>query len=326
MVTHHRVDTTKPIQRLNILVSTPTPVPKSYSQALNDPNWKNAMTYKARLVANVRSQQAGIDCYETFSPVVKPATIRTVLSLAASRHWPIHQLDVKNAFLHGHLSETAPRAWFQRFASYAQRVGFQHSRCDTSLFICKQDTDTTYLLLYVDDIILTASSTTLLQRVITSLHQEFSMTDLGPLHYFLGISVTRTSSGMFLSQKKYASEIIERADMVGCNSSRIPIDINTKLTASGPPAKDPTLYRSLAGVLQYLTFTRPDISYAVQQICLFMYDPREPHMAALRQIIRYVQGTLDLGLQLYASSTASLIAYSDADWEGCPTTRRSTSG
>ncbi|XP_071719047.1 uncharacterized mitochondrial protein AtMg00810-like [Rutidosis leptorrhynchoides] len=152
------------------------------------------------------------------------------------------------------------------------------------------------------------------------------MTDLGPLNYFLGISITRNQTGMFLSQKKYATEIIERADMIGCNSSRTPIDTGTKLAASGPPVKDPTMYRSLAGALQYLTFTRPNISYLVQQICLFMDDPREPHMAALRWIIRYVQGTLDLGLQLFSSSTSSLVAYSDADWAGCPSTRRSTSG
>ncbi|GJX75990.1 ribonuclease H-like domain-containing protein [Tanacetum coccineum] len=186
--------------------------------------------YKARLMANDSTQIAGIDVDETFSPVVKPATIRTVLSLAISRHWPVHQLDVKNAFLHGSLSETvymhqppgfrdprhpdhvcllqrslyglkqAPRAWFQRFAAYAARVGFLHSRCDSSLFIYRLGSDTAYLLSYVDDIVLTASSTALLQRIIASLHAEFSMTDLGPLNYFLGVSVTRNTSGMFLSQ------------------------------------------------------------------------------------------------------------------------------
>ncbi|XP_071740010.1 uncharacterized mitochondrial protein AtMg00810-like [Rutidosis leptorrhynchoides] len=172
-----------------------------------------------------------------------------------------------------------------------------------------------------------ASSTAFLQRVITSLHQEFSMTDLGPLNYFLGISITRNSSKMFLSQKKYATENIERANMVGCNSSRTLIDTSTKLTTASPPVKDPTLYHSLAGTLQYLTLTRPDISYAVQQICLLMHDPQEPHMEALQQIIRYIQGgTLDLGLQVFASSTTSLTAYSDAAWAGCPSNRRSTPG
>ncbi|GJY93472.1 ribonuclease H-like domain-containing protein [Tanacetum coccineum] len=185
--------------------------------------------YKTRLVANGHNQQQGIDCDETFSLVVRPATIHTVLSLAVSRQWPIHQLDVKNAFLHGHLSETvymhqppgfvdpthphlvcllqkslygfkqAPHAWFQRFASYATHGGFQHSRTDSYLFIFQQGNDIAYLLIYVDDIILTASSSDLLKQIISSLHAEFSMTDLSPLNYFLGISAQRTSSGLFLS-------------------------------------------------------------------------------------------------------------------------------
>ncbi|GJZ06490.1 ribonuclease H-like domain-containing protein [Tanacetum coccineum] len=235
--------------------------------------------YKARLIANRRSQQQGIDCDETFSPVVKPATIRTVLSLAVLRAWPIHQLDVKNAFLHGHLSKTvymhqppgfvdlahpdyvchlqrslyglkqASHAWFQRFASYATRVGFQHSKIDSSLFIFHRGTDIAYLLLYVDDIILTTSSTTFLQRVISSLHAEFSMIDLGSFNYFLGISAQRTSVGMFLSQSKYAEEILERAHMQHCNPCRTPVDTESKLGPDGDPVSDSTLYRSLACAL-----------------------------------------------------------------------------
>ncbi|GJT85126.1 ribonuclease H-like domain-containing protein [Tanacetum coccineum] len=266
--------------------------------------------YKARLVANGSTQLEGIDVDETFSPVVKPGTIRTVLSLATSRHWPVHQLDVKNAFLHGDLFETVymhqpPGFWDSTHPDY---------------------TDIAYLLLYVDDIVLTTSSSDLLHRIISSLHQEFAMTDLGSLNYFLGISVTRDSSGMFLSQKKYAVEIFERAGMVNCNPSRTPVDTESKLGTTGDVVSDPTLYRSLAGSLQYLTFTRPDISYAVQQVCLHMHDPREPHFSALKRILRYVCGTLDYGLQLFSSSTTDLVAYSDADWAGCPTTRRSTSG
>ncbi|GJX58966.1 ribonuclease H-like domain-containing protein [Tanacetum coccineum] len=132
---------------------------------------------------------------------------------------------------------------------------------------------------------------------------------------------------MFLSQSKYATEVLKRANMLACNPCRTPVDTDTKLAADGDQVSDPTLYRSLAGALQYLTFTRPDISYAVQQVCLFMHDPQEEsHFSALKRILRYVRGTLDYGLQLYSSSTSSLVAYSDADWAGCPTTRRSTSG
>ncbi|GKB58366.1 ribonuclease H-like domain-containing protein [Tanacetum coccineum] len=152
------------------------------------------------------------------------------------------------------------------------------------------------------------------------------MTDLGSLNYFLGIYVTRYASRMFLSQQKYATEVLNRAGMLNCKPCHTPVDTDSKLFADGAPISDSTLYRSLAGALQYLTFTRPDISYAVQQVCLFMHDPREPHLSALKRILRYVRGTLSYGLQLYSSTTSSLVAYSDADWAGCPTTRRSTSG
>lgn len=230
--------------------------------------------HKARLVVNGKSQQVGIDCDETFSPVVKPSTIRTVLSLAVSRKWPIHQLDVKNAFLHGNLQETvymhqppgfvdpsapkhvcllrkslyglkqAPRAWYQRFATYILSLGFSSSRCDPSLFVYKQGSDITYLLLYVDDIILTASTDTLRSRIISSLRTEFAMTDLGPLSYFLGISVTREGDSLFLSQKKYAQEILARANMTSCNSAATPVDTKSKLSSNdGPLIEDPTLYR-----------------------------------------------------------------------------------
>ncbi|GJY88355.1 ribonuclease H-like domain-containing protein [Tanacetum coccineum] len=114
--------------------------------------------------------------------------------------------------------------------------------------------------------------------------------------------------------------------MEHCNPCRTHIDTESNLGPEGDPISDPTLYRSLASPLQYLTFTRPDITYAVQQVCLHMHDPREHHLAALKRILRYVRGTLDYGLQLFVSSTSLLTAYSDADWAGCPSTRRSTSG
>lgn len=153
------------------------------------------------------------------------------------------------------------------------------------------------------------------------------MIDLGPLHHFLGTSVTRKSKGLFLHQQIYAADIIQRAKMTECKPCLTPVDTKPKLAvADSPPVAEPTLYRILAGALQYLTFTRPDISYAVQQDFLFMHDPRESHFNALKRIICYVKVTISHGLQLYASSPTTLFAYSDADWAGCPNTRRSTSG
>lgn len=220
----------------------------------------------------------------------------------------------------------APHAWYHRFATYISFVGFLGSNTDTSLFIYRRGSDAAYLLLYVDDILLIASSSTLLRSLITSLQGEFDLKDLGPLHYFLGISATRSSSGLFLAQHKYTAEIIARAHMTNCKPCNTPVDTNSKLSAAfGPPASDPTLYRNLAGALQYLTFTKLNIYYAVQQICLFMHEPRAPHFAALKRIIRYITGTIAHGLHLVSSRSSSLVAYSNADWVGCPDTRWSTS-
>nr|GEW18894.1 ribonuclease H-like domain-containing protein [Tanacetum cinerariifolium] len=151
---------------------------------------------------------------------------------------------------------------------YANRVGFSSSGCDSSLFIYQHGSKVAYLLIYVDDIVLTSSSTDLLQRIISSLHKEFDMTDFGTLNYFMGIYVTRDSTGMFLSQKKYALELLDMAHMATCNLTRTPIDTKSKLGSVGDPNFDLTLYRSLVG---------------------------------------------------------SLVAYTDADWANCPTTRQSTS-
>jgi hypothetical protein len=313
--------------------------------------------HKARWVVRGFTQQPGINFDETFSPVVKTTTIRVVLSLALSQNWPIHQLDVKNAFLHGHLTKEvysqqpsgfvdpsrpnhvchllkslygfkqAPRAWFQRFARFARSIGFLESKSNTSLFTLHRGTDVAYILLYVNDIILTASNQPFLHSIILLFSHEFAMKDLGPLHHFLGISITRQPHSLHLSQRQYILDVLSRAGMSDCNPSPTPIDTKVKLSAStGPSMADPFLYRSLAGALQYITHTRPEISYAVQQVCLHMHDPREPHFLLIKRILRYLKGTLDHGLTIHSTTSHSLIAYSDADWAGCPDARRSTSG
>ncbi|GKB85402.1 ribonuclease H-like domain-containing protein [Tanacetum coccineum] len=252
MVTRFCVGTNHPTERLNLHVASVSPLPKSYRDAFNDTNWQNAMhgtlsRYKARLVANGSTQLEGVGVDETFSLVVKSGTIRTVLSLAASRHWPIHQLDVKNAFLHRDLSETV---------YMHQPLGFQEFAHPD--YVC------------------------LLQRSLYGLKQAPELGFSGERYCLLVI--------------KYAIKILKKAHMVSCNSSRTPVDTESKLGVDG------------------------------DLVCLHMHDPREPHLSALKRILRYIQGILNYGLQLFSSCTTDLVAYSDAKWAGCPTTRRSTLG
>lgn len=140
------------------------------------------------------------------------------------------------------------------------------------------------------------------------------MKDLGPLPHFLGVSVNRTTEGLFLCQQQYILDILKRAGMFDCKPCNTPVDTCSKLSAdNGSLVADPTHYRGLTGALQYLTFTRPDIAYAVQQVCLHMHDPREPHLSLVKRILRYLCGTLDHGLHLHRTTMTDLVAYSDAD-------------
>jgi hypothetical protein len=206
-------------------------------------------------------------------------------------------------------------------------LGFVEAKSVTSLFVYCCGADTANLLLYVDDIVLTASSPELLQRTTTALQQQFTMKDLSPLHHFLGVLVEQRSDDLFLHQRQYARDILECAGMSECKPCSTPVDTQVKVSSDiGAPVRDPSAYRSLAGALQYLTFIRPDIAYAIQQVCLHMHDPREPHLTTVKRILWYLQGTLDHNLLLCRASTSDLVVYTDADWVGCPDTHRSTLG
>ena len=206
-------------------------------------------------------------------------------------------------------------------------MGFVQSKADSSLFVYHHNGATSYLLLYIDDMILLASTATLLRHIINRLQDAFAVKDMGLVRYFLGINVRRTSAGFFLSQASYAEDLLERAGMANCKPVAMPVDTKSKASSTdGKLIDDVTSYWSVAGALQYLTITRPDIAYAVQQVCLHMHAPRDVHQTMLKRVLRYVKGTTTLGIQLRSAPTAMITAYSDADWAGCPDTRRSTSG
>ena len=184
-----------------------------------------------------------------------------------------------------------------------------------------------YLLVYVDDIILVSSSSMAADALISALGADFAVKDLGQLHFFLGIEVAHQSTGLTLSQKKYSLDLLRRAGMLKCKPSPTPMSSTDRLSAAdGAPLspEDSTEYRSIVGGLQYLTITRPDLSFEVNRVCQYLHAPTDVHWSAVKRILRYVRLTASYGLHLRSSSSGVLSAFSDADWAGCPDDRRST--
>lgn len=182
------------------------------------------------------------------------------------------------------------------------------------------------LLLYVDDIILTGSCSLVINKLITQLQFEFSLKDLGSLHYFLGVEVKYVPDGLFLSQEKYLKDIIHRAGMDECKPSATPVAVKSSSSpTNNGPFHDPTLYKSLVGSLQYLTITRPEITFAVNSTCQAMHRPSNADYSSVKRIIRYLKSTIYSGLH-YRKSPLVLQAFSDSDWATNPLDRRSITG
>ncbi|GAU29238.1 hypothetical protein TSUD_362280 [Trifolium subterraneum] len=316
--------------------------------------------YKARLVAKGFHQTPGFDFNETFSPVIKPVTIRLILTLAVTYKWPVQQIDINNAFLNGVLQEEvymtqpkgfessdkslvcklhkslyglkqAPRAWYDKLTQTLLQMGFVKSRCDPSLLVHHQQGTCTYVLVYVDDILITGSAPHLIKDLIQKLNVQFALKQLGEVDYFLGIQVQHNKSGgLLLHQSTYIKDLLSKTNMENCKPIGSPMVNSCRLSKFGTDAMtDASLYRSTVGALQYATLTRPDIAYSVNKVCQFMSHPLESHWKAVKRILRYLKGTINHGLLLHPSTSSppfSLRAYSDADWATDQDDRRSTSG
>jgi histone deacetylase 1/2 len=272
----------------------------------------------------------------------------------------LRQLDVQNVFLHGVLEEEVymkqppgfedsrypsfvcklkkaiyglkqdPRAWYSRLSSKLVSLGFVPSKSDTSLFIYRNKGVDIYMLIYVDDIIVTSSSQDAVKVLLKALKEDFALKDLGDLHYFLGIEVERKSSGdLLLTQKKYAKDILLRVGMANCKPVPTPMPSTERMSQHdgsllGP--EDSTKYRSIVGALQYITFTRPDLAFAVNRVCQYLHAPTTVHWTAVKRIIRYLKSTESTGLLIRKKSPLIISGFSDADWAGSRDDRRSTGG
>ncbi|KAL0374374.1 UNVERIFIED_CONTAM: Retrovirus-related Pol polyprotein from transposon RE2 [Sesamum radiatum] len=311
--------------------------------------------YKARLVAKGYSQIEGVDYTDNFSPIAKTVTVRLFLDIAAAHSWPMHQLDINNAFLHGFLDEevymmppdgysTSPghvcklqrslydlkqasRQWNLEFTLKVADFGFKQSAHDHCLFIKPAPQGFVALLVYVDDILVMAPTEDLIAEIKQYLDALFTIKDLGYAKYFLGLEIARSTEGMSITQHKYAMDIITDTSMISATPVSTPLPPGLKLSAtSGTFLKEPDKFRRLIGRLLYLGFTRPDLSFAVQQLSQFLQHPTDQHWTAALHIVRYLKGAPDTGLFFSASNSLHLSAYTDADWGACVASRRSVTG
>ncbi|KAG7552999.1 Retrotransposon Copia-like N-terminal [Arabidopsis thaliana x Arabidopsis arenosa] len=311
--------------------------------------------YKARLVVQGNKQVEGEDYNETFAPVVKMTTVRTILRLVAANDWEVYQMDVHNAFLHGDLDEEvymklppgfrhshpdkvcrlrkslyglkqAPRCWFKKLSDALLKFGFVQSYENYSLFSYTRNNMEIRVLVYVDDLLICGNDEYMLRKFKEYLGRCFFMKDLGRLKYFLGIEVSRGPEGIFLSQRKYALDVISDSGNLGARPAHTPLETDHHLaTDDGPFLSDPKPYRRLVGRLLYLLHTRPELSYSVHVLSQFMQTPRMAHFDAALRIIRFLKGSPGQGILLKASKDLTLEVYCDSDFQTCPLTRRSLS-
>jgi hypothetical protein len=290
-----------------------------------------------------------------FATVARYTSICSIIALASSMGWKLHQMDVKTSFLNSEIEEEfyiekpkgfivhnershicrlkkalyglkqAPRAWYEEMDGFLMSLGFKKSVVDPNLYYHIDGNECLSLVLYVDDIFLTGSER-LIVECKQALNTKFEMKELGLVHYFLGLEVWQKTDEIFLSRGKYIVEILKKFGMTECKSMPTLMVMDLKKMCNIDSGDvDPHLYRQLIGSLMYLANTRPDICYAVNVLSQFMSQPRQTHWIVAKPVLRYLRGTVGYGL-IYASSVdLSLQGYADVYWKGSVVDRKITS-
>lgn len=309
--------------------------------------------FKARLVA-LGCRQRIDEFGETFSPVAKADTFRFIMQMASQYHMRISQFDVRTAFLNGDLHEEvymrqpegfddrsgrvwllkkslyglkqAPRCWNVKINQKLTEMGFKRSQADPCLYI--REEDMTLLLLYVDDGLILGREQTKIDEVLTALKTEFQIT-LGDVTSYLGVQIQRGADGaVFLHQSAYLERVLQDSQMENCNPVRLP-GANHREDDKTPRLEEEMKkkYQKVVGKLMYAAcYTRPDLAYSVNQASKKVTDPTKRDWRDVMQILKYVRGSYDLGLFYKVGQKDELVPYSDADYAGDKTDRKSTSG
>ncbi|KAL5849177.1 hypothetical protein ACOSQ4_007190 [Xanthoceras sorbifolium] len=317
----------------------------------------NVVRNKARLVAQGYTQLEGVDFDETFAPVARLESIRLLLCVSCVCRFKLHQMDVKSAFLNGVLQEEvyveqpkgfvdphhpehvyklkkalyglkqAPRAWYERLTHYLLENKYIRGSVDKTLFIKCENGELFIAQIYVDDIVFGSTNEKRVSDFVNVMTREFEMSMVGELTYFLGLQIKQMSDGIFISQAKYAKNLVKRFGLESAKHYNTPMSTSLKLSKdSNGKSVDQSLYRSMIGSLLYLTASRPDISLSVGLCARYQSNPKESHLTAVKRIIRYVNGTSDFGIWYSFDTNSNLVGFSDADWAGCSDDRKSTTG
>ncbi|CAM8878671.1 unnamed protein product [Rhodiola kirilowii] len=317
----------------------------------------NITRNKARLVAQGYTQIKGIDFDETFAPVARLEAIHLLLAVACYLKFKLFQMDVKSAFLNGLLCEEvyvaqpkgfedphypdyvyklkkamyglkqAPGAWYERLTQFLISIGYTRGGIDKTMFVKKEKKHFIIAQIYVDDIVFGSNSQKMVDEFVAQMQSEFQMSMVGEMNYFLGLQVIQSKEGIFLTQAKYARNLVKKFGLAKATHKRTPAATHVKITKDDAGASmDQTLYRSMIGSLLYLTATRPDICQAVGVCARYQADPKESHLLQVKRIIKYVSGTADYGMWYTRDTSGCIVGYSDADWAGNIEDRKSTSG
>ena len=318
--------------------------------------------YKARYVAKGYAQVEGIDFFETYAPTCKPETFRTLLAVAAQKDLHLGQMDVKSAYLHSAIEEEiyleqpqgfvkrgqngetlvcklnksiyglkqAAKNWYEALKNLLISSGFHRSRNDYCLFVRKDaDGIFSYVLVWVDDIIVAGASNEIIDEIKSLLEKNFKMDDRGELHWFLGMRILRSEDGITVDQEKYIANVLKQFNMSDSKPKVTPAEVNLKLVKDDGEHQlvDTKLYRSLVGSLLYIgKQTRPDILNVVNQLSRFFEKPNTTHWQAAKHVLRYLKGTINLRLTFAKNSSMKLVGNADADWSGDLDDRKSTTG
>ena len=321
--------------------------------------------FKGRVVALGNFQLNSVDYSELYAPVACIELVLILICIVVSYGWEIHQVDVKEAFLHATLPKTdkiciklpnvkgfansrkivrlvrslyglrqAPKLWYQFFAREICKLGFRRSSVSDCLFI-RSDPTPVFVIVYVDDLLIIGSDSEV-TKVKSELKEIFTVTDLGLCSYFFGISIIRKPDGIFLSQKAYTEKLIEAAGMTNCKPAKSPLPLHHPLyakretvTETARAKMDYKPFRSLLGGLLYLsTRTRPDVTTATSMLAKVQNDPGISQWKMLQHLVRYLKGTSDYGIFLPSGKNGQVNfeAWSDSDWARDEQQRRSRTG